>query len=70
MSNERKGRLGGRRLVEKSLSLRGEEGPDGPGRITPQAHHCPAAVWSAMPRAGMLYCNKSGFRSGLHQVAL
>lgn len=50
MCNERKARLGGGRFVGKLLCLRGEQGPDGLGWIMSQAHHCPAAVWSAMPR--------------------
>lgn len=47
MCNERKARLGGGRFVGKLLCLRGEQGPDGPGWIMSQAHHCPAAMWSA-----------------------
>lgn len=70
MRNEREARLGGGRFVGKSLCLRGEQGPDGPGWITSQAPHRSAAVWSAMPRAGALNRNKSGFRSGLCQIAL
>lgn len=42
MSDERKARLGGRRDVGKALSLRGEQGPDGPEWIMSQAHHHPA----------------------------
>lgn len=70
MSNERKARRGSGRFVRKSFSLREEQGPDGPGWTLSQAHHCPAAVCSTLPRAGALNCNKSGFRSRFCQIAL